>query len=300
MLGYLPDQNAGVDAKQVLPFDALELALVDAWAGGGNYVLAPDSAYRDALLAGKAPALEAWKQMGRTARWLKENRTLFRQGFAGTITVVVDSGDSAAEIAKLMYRQSASADLVSTERVPPPDPNRRKVVVAASIRPPAPEIGKLLLAHARAGATLVTDEPGPQAWWRTAVSRPMQHFEDRDFYSVGAGRIVAYREQIVDPGEFALDVIDLAGDYRPVRVWECPAAIATVSQAGPGARPVLRLINYGSHARGEILARIHGGFHSATLLRPDGAPVTLRTYRRGNGTEVTVPELKKLAVVVFA
>lgn len=299
VLGYLPDQNAGVDAKRVLPFDALELALIDAWAGGGNYILAPDAAYREALLAGKQPALEAWKRMGQTARWLKEQRALFRQSFASTITVLVEPGDATAEIAKLMYRQSASPDLVSAQRVPPPDPKQRRVIVAAGIRPPEPQICRLLLGHARAGATLVTDEYGAEGWWRTPDMKVTRRFEDRDFYSFGSGRIVAYKEAIVDPGEFALDAIDLAGDERPVRVWECPAAIATVAQAGPGAKPTLRLINYGSPRRGEILARVCGVFESATLLRPESAPVALHTFRRGKGTEVMVPGLNRLAVVAF-
>ena len=48
----------------MVSYESLELALVDAWAAGGNYVLAPDAAYRDALLRGDAAAMAAWAQMG--------------------------------------------------------------------------------------------------------------------------------------------------------------------------------------------------------------------------------------------
>ena len=50
VLGYLPDERAGLKAGRLAPFETLELALIDAWAFGGNYILAVDPRYRDALL----------------------------------------------------------------------------------------------------------------------------------------------------------------------------------------------------------------------------------------------------------
>lgn len=299
VLGYAPDRDAGVDTGQVLPFGSLELALVDAWTAGGNYILAPDAAYQDALLGGNRTALAAWTQMGRTARWLKEHRSLFGQPAMGTITVLVEPGDATAEIANLMFRQSASPDLVSTKRVPAPDPANRPVVVAAGIAAPSAELRRVLLAHARAGASVVTDAYGSEAWWRAPGLRLVRGFEDREFYALGSGRIVAYKEQVTDPGEFALDAIDLAGDRRPARIWNCPGGIALASKAGPGAKAALDLINYGSPARGQALARRYGVFRSATLLRPGEAATPLRTYRRGGSTEVVLPAFNRLAVVVF-
>ena len=299
VLGYAPGRGAGVDAGQVLPFGSLELALVDAWTAGGNYILAPDVAYQDALLGGNRTALAAWTQMGRTARWLKEHRSLFGQPAMGTITVLVGPGGATAEIAKLMFRQSASPDLVSTKRAPAPDPANRLVVVAAGIAAPSAELRRVLLAHARAGASVVTDAYGSEAWWRAPGLRLVRGFEDREFYALGSGRIVAYKEQVADPGEFALDAIDLAGDRRPARIWNCPGGIALASKAGPAAKAAFDLINYGSPARGEALARRYGVFRSATLLRPEEAATPLRTYRRGGSTEVVLPAFNRLAVVVF-
>src|ERR1039458_4157844 len=116
LLAYLPDSDAGIAQGQVITYDSLELALIDAWAAGGNYLLAPDAAYRNALLRGDPAATAAWSQLGRTARWLKENQDLLRQPPLSTITVLVERGDTAAEIAALMFRQSGSPELVSTER----------------------------------------------------------------------------------------------------------------------------------------------------------------------------------------
>lgn len=299
LLAYLPDSDAGIGQGQVIPYDSLELALIDAWAAGGNYLLAPDAAYRNALLGGDPAAAAAWSQLGRTARWLKEHQDLLRQPPLSTITVLVERGDTSAEIAALMFRQSGSPDLVPAERVPLPDASRRPIVVAAGIHPPSPDLGKLLLAHANAGASLVVDCGDASSWWKGPGLKAVRQFQDRAFYTLGAGRILVYREPIADPGDFALDVLDLASARRPVRLWDASAVIAMVSKGGARAGPILRLVNYGSPIRGDIMAQVRGVYNSADLLRPDLPPVRLRTWRRGENTDVAVPGFRRLALVVF-
>jgi len=108
VLGYVPDSDAGIAQGAVIAYDSLELALVDAWAAEGNYLLAPDASYRNALMRGDPAAMAAWSRMGRTARWLKDNQSLFRQPPSSTITVLVEPGEATAEIAALLFRHSAS------------------------------------------------------------------------------------------------------------------------------------------------------------------------------------------------
>ena len=300
VLGYLPDADAGIAAGKVIAYNSLELVLIDAWAGGGNAILAPDAACRDALLAGDRAALAAWSQLGRTARWLREHQPLFRQPQPGAITVLVEPGDATQEIASLLFRHSGSPELVSSARVPAPDAARRPVVVAAGIQPPSPDLRKLLLAHAAAGATVITDAFGADAWWHTAGLKLSRAFEDREFYALGSGCILAYKQAVADPGDFALDVLDAAGARRAVRMWECPAGIATVVQAGPRSKPVLRVVNYSLRARDQVVAHVRGVHASATLLRPGQEPAPLRTYRRGSNTEVVLPGFERLAVVTFS
>ena len=77
------------------------------------------------------------------------------------------------------------------------------------------------------------------------------------------------------------------------------AVIAMTSQAGARANLTLRLVNYGSPTRGDIMAQVRGIYNVATLLRPGQPSVTLRTCRRGQNTDVLVPGFTRLAVVVF-
>jgi hypothetical protein len=157
-----------------------------------------------------------------------------------------------------------------------------------------------ILAHAEAGATVVTDAAGDDAWWRRKGWKPERAFEDRTFYKAGRGRLVVYAQQIQDPGDFAFDVIDLAGPNRPVRLWDNGAVIALTSSSG-NDKDVLRAVNYGPPFRStEILAQIPGYYSSAQLLRPEAPPLPLKVALRGPDTEVAIPALKLLAVIAFA
>ena len=63
----------------------------------------------------------------------------------------------------------------------------------------------------------------------------------------------------------------------------------------------MHVINYGSPiVDRQALAQIQGAFTRATLLRPEGAPLELKPFRRGAVTEVMIPELTRLGVIAFS
>ena len=76
--------------------------------------------------------------------------------------------------------------------------------------------------YVRAGGLLVAspaDRATPK-WWLWSEAVKTRSDRDRDHYEFGNGRIVAYHEPILDPSEFALDVIDLVGvGTRDLRLW---------------------------------------------------------------------------------
>ena len=304
VLAYLPDRDAGVAPGRAVHFDSHELALAEAWVAGGNYALSLDARFRDALRKGVPEALEAWRKLGRTATWLRENVELFRQPALPIVTVLVDANHSSLEIANLCYRHNVSPALASATAPPAPDANRRLVLVAAGIDPPQGEARKRILAHAEAGATVVADEPGGRAWWRVPGLKSLPSDPDRDFYSLGKGRVVAYKQPVDDPGELALDLIDIVGQKRrAARLWNCRAGVVLATLAHQSGRvtgrAALHITNYGQPADLPVLARIQGIFSRATLLRPEAGPLQLRVARRGSGSEVSIPQIGRLATVVF-
>jgi hypothetical protein len=205
----------------------------------------------------------------------------------------VDTAPASAEIANLLYRRNASPALVVTP--PPPDPQKRLAIVAANLKAPAPELMKKVLAHAEAGATVVTTVAPP------AGLKEVRSEQDRTIYSLGKGQVVAYKRMIADPSEFALDVIDVVTHKnRAVRMWNAPSVIALATASPKAGERLVHLINYGSPIDMEVQTRVQGHYANAMLLRPDADPLKLPAAKRGSTTEVQVPELKRLGVVVFS
>jgi hypothetical protein len=294
VLGYLPDKEGGVSPERAVPFETLELALAEAWMPGGNFVMALERQFRESLLKGAANAMAAWRKMGRTAGWLRENASVFGQPMQRCVTILVENQESSLEIANLAYRQNVSPALAPAANPPVPDPARCLALVAAGIETPAADARRRILANAEAGTTLLVDAPGPQAWWRVAGLKRLREDPDCDYYSLGKGQVVAYKEPVVDPSDLALDMIDyVTQNRRAARVFNCNSAVV---MAGPA---VLYIINYGRPQDLPVLARLQGAFTKATLLRPEAAAQTVKVSRRGTSSEATLPGLERVAAVVF-
>jgi hypothetical protein len=177
------------------------------------------------------------------------------------------------------------------------------VIVAAGIDPPTPEIAARILAHAQSGAIVVVEDTTESAWWRRGGVQPIKKQEDREFFTLGKGQLVAYH-QVGDPGEFALDIVDLVTqDGRPTRLWNIQGGLP-VATLGPKSGPVtsgavLHVVNYTQPVDQPVLARIHGNFTSATVLRPEAPPLEVKVARRGPNSEVAIPQLARVATVAF-
>lgn len=293
IIAFEAGPKAGLPPDRSVPFSTLEIALAEARMQGGNYVLSLDPRYRQALLAGDAQARAAWASLARTAAWLDEQATLFGGASLGAITLVVEPGMATAELSNLLFRRNGSPRLVNAAALPAPDPARIIVLVAASLK----NVPDAAWKHAEAGSTVVIDNPAfVKPSWRRVRQEP-----DRDLFSLGRGQVMVYKKRIVEPSEFALDVIDIVGHRRrTARIWNARSAIVFATAGPKPGEAVLSIINYGARQReDEIQARIHGHFTHATLHRPEAAPALLKTSPRGLATEVFLPSLQNVAAIHF-
>lgn len=271
------------DPDRGVPFDTLELALIEARVNGGNFILSVEPRYRAALIANDAKAMEAWRSLARTAAWLRANEALFARPTLPIITALVEPGYPTSEIANLLYRRGASPAL--SAQVPAPDPNRIQVLIAAGLK----AVPASVYDHAAAGAIVVTDS-APAKGWKT-----IKEDTDRTIFAHGKGKVAAYHKRIQDPSEFALDCIDLLTHRRrAARLWNAPAAIPLATAGG-----LLHIIQYGGPITNEIQARVQGIYKSATLNRPEAPPIQLKVFHRATTTEVFPPAIQRLAVVQF-
>ncbi len=298
LLGYRPDEEAGVAKDQRVPYSSVELAFADAAAAGGNWVISLPEHYRRALLAGEAGALEAWKLLANTAGFVGQHGDGFRQPSPARVVVAAGELEESGEILNLLYRHSVSPAVVSRDAIP--GFGERRILVAVAVAK-HPDAIRAALEFARAGGKVLTAPvtEGEPAWWVGPQSRKSGEEPEREFYELGQGTIIAYREPIRDPGEFALDVIDALGwRTRDLRLWGTAAVIGILHRQ-PGGKRSVELINYAGRAR-DFLVRLEGAFTRATLRLPGVQPQQLRALPYGSGTEVEVPALGRLASLLLA
>lgn len=272
------------DSERGVPFDSLELALLEARINGANFVLSVEPRYRAALLKQDPAALAAWNSLAQTAKWLSQNEANWGRPVIPFITALVEPGPATTEIANLLYRRGASPALAAT--VPPPNPAQIQVLVAAGLK----ALPNSALDHAKAGASLVIDSAPP------AGLTPLKEEPDRIIYKHGHGQVIAYRRRIANPSEFALDVIDvLTHRRRAARLWNALSAIPLATEGG-----LLHILQYGGPIKEEFQVRVQGKFTQATLLRPGEAPLSLKTFARANMTEVFPPGLRRVGTIRFS
>ncbi len=288
LLGYRPDPNRGVG------FESLELGLAEAVAAGGNVILTLPDDYRKALLAGDAKALAAWRSLGGAIRFLRENAGRFGRPSRSRLAVAAGTLEESGEILNLLFRRNLSPVILPAEPLADLDPARFLALVAANLKAPQAANRERILKFARAGGMVIA--AGKPAWWLAPEARKTRADQDRDFYSLGQGQVVAYRQPIADPSEFALDVIDLTGvRRRDVRVWNAGAVVGLASAGEP---PWLHLLNYDAPRDDEFPARVEGIFAGALLYEPGAAgPRRLKAVARGSSTEITVERLGRLGSI---
>lgn len=279
VLGYEANEKAGVKPDVETVVDVPELALIEARVMGGNWVVDLPARHRERLLAGEAKQVAAWKKLGQTAGWLKKNAALLGRGVLPMVTAVVEPGGMSKELANLLFRRGASPRVVGVGG----SLEGALVVVAAGVK----AVPEGVWAFARKGGMVVVDVPVEGAVVKEEV--------DRRYVKMGAGTVVSYKRRIVDPSEFALDVIDLVGQKkRAARLWNARAAVAVGMEKG-----VLAVVNYSGPAREEVQAQMQGHYGRAVLLQPGAADKELKVARRGSCSEVFLPELERLGVVRF-
>lgn len=293
LLGYRPDEAAGVAADQRVPYWTAELAMAEAAVAGGGAVLTLPESFRQAVLAGQGMAREAWESLVRTSRYLAQHGAAFLPPVGLRVAVLAGPLEECGEILNLMYRFNVSPAVLPSAAPGPLD--RYRVVVAVGLAGRA-TAARAVLEFARSGGTVLavpaSEREAP--WWRVAGLRKIKDDNGREICALGRGTLIAYHAPVHDPGEFAEDVLDAQGwTRRELRVWGTDALVGLL-RSQPGRQVSVDLINYGGRS-GEFLLRLEGKFSKAELSLPGETPRTLRAAVRGSGTEIEMPRIARVA-----
>lgn len=298
LAGYRPDKDAGVPPERSVPPSTVDIAIAEARAAGGNWIISLPELYREGLLKGDARATASWRRLAQTLDLLASRARDFEAPSAATTAIIGHDWEQAYELLNMTYRNNLFPTVIPEQKIPALAGGPLRVVAAASVAPTRTGQNHLL-AFARSGGALVLApiETAGERWWSPAVPAKPPGDKDQHWHKLGAGRVLVSLDPVIDPSEFALDLIDALGAKpRDLRIWNASAVLGLVRHTGP-ARSLVTLLNYGGAHRDIVLVRVAGAFSKATLYRPGTQPSVIEVKRRGGASDLTFQVLEGVAVI---
>ncbi|MBA3974720.1 MAG: hypothetical protein C0504_10960 [Candidatus Solibacter sp.] len=298
LAGYRPDKDSGVAPERGVPHSSVEMGIAEARAAGGNWIISLPDLYREGLLKGDARATAAWNRLARTLDLLAAHQKTLDGATAATTAIIGRDWDQAYELLNMSYRNNLFPKVIHEDRIGALAGSGLRVVAAASVSPKR-DGQSHLLGFAKAGGTLVLApiETAGERWWSPAAPAKPPAEKDQHWQGLGAGSVLVNLDPVIDPGEFALDLIDaLRARHRDLRIWNAPAVLGMVHHIDR-KRSLLTLINYGGAHRDIVMVRVAGTYGKAVLRRPGLPPAAMEAKSREGATDLTFQVLEGVALI---
>jgi hypothetical protein len=275
VLHFVPEEQAARN-------EGVEVALAEAFAGGGEVVVELPEIYRTGLQKGDARASRSWKSLCELSGFLSSQARLPRAGGAARTAIVAGPLDEETEeFLNLAYRNNLSPEVLPAGRVRTEAAGLR--IVAAVNRALSAQDARQLELFARSGGAVLTSPPMGEAlkpWW--GAGKKLRSEGPRDVYQVGKGIVYAYREGFVDPSQFASDLREASGVDNPAgyglngldfRLWNAATVLGVLHRAAGGR--TLILVSYGRRVDHDFLVGVRGRVTSGTFTGPGKPPALL-------------------------
>jgi hypothetical protein len=313
ILGYRPDKDGGVPETRLLPNESVEVALADAFAAGGSVVLSLPGDYRRELLAGDSRAVSSWRSVAAVRAFVLAERAIADAPLAGHTAVLCGTIEQTGEILNLAFRKNLSPVGVPAASPPALSPTRFDIVVAANVAMTPRAVDAMVRFAAAGGAVLAApseaDKDKPGWWTRQRGWKKTREEEGRDVYTAGRGVVYAYPAPIDDPGGFALDIRELAGQRttpgigvknHDVRIWAADTVLGVLHRLSANSVAVV-LTAYGNLPGGDFLVGVRGQYRRGTIrvVGGRGAPVPVKVMARPGRVEINLKKLTRSAILIL-
>ena len=277
------------------------LAISDAYAYGGRWVITLDEKLRAALRDRKTPALTMWKNMMNAVRFFEQHRDWERFAVQANIAVISDfSGDNefaGNEILNLLPRRGVPYRIVEKAHAADVPLNGMKGVLYPDGEPPAEAVRKKLAEFAESGGVVVASAkwPAPQG-----LTPTMDSYRRWNVYAIGKGRLAIAKEEGQDPYLTAGDAQVLISRRNDlVRYFNFQSLNGYYTAAADGRKAVLHTVNYAMRTFGHpVSVAFMRRYRSARMWRFDAeSPTALEAAATETGVEVHLPPFGVYAAI---
>jgi hypothetical protein len=268
-----PGKEIWVDTlppKQRPAAESYEIAVADAAANGGTWVINLDGPFADGLVKGGNIEVAVW---GRITAALDFVAKLPRIGLKPAATIGVLSDFTGAneflstELLNLLARDSQQIRVLPMDRLALADLSGLRAIIYPDQSAPQSGVRRRVSDFIAQGGLLVAGSVWGDTPGKTVGSESLPGY---GVIKRGKGRIAIARKPMEDPYLLAKDVILLVSHrFDVVRIWNGGALRACLSCAPDGNRGLLQLVSYANDPPRDMTVRVSGSWHTATLLTVD-------------------------------
>ena len=295
-LGTAPPPSESVRASRYL------LAIADACAYGGRWVITLHDKLRASLAVRNQAALEQWKTITSAVRFFEAHREW--NGLAPYANLAVLSDFSGAnefasqELLNLLARRGVPYRIVEKSRAHATEWNGIKGILCLDEQPPAEDLKKKLLSFVESGGTLIVQAKWPAPAGLGAASDALRRW---NLYAIGKGRLAIAKDESQDPYVVATDAqILLSHRNDVVRYFNFGTLNGYYTSSAGGRRAVLHVVNYTTRTwSNPVSITLLRRYEAARLWRFDAnspAPLELAPAEM-TGVEIHLPPFGVYAAI---
>jgi hypothetical protein len=284
------------------------MALADAAARGGRWIISLDAQLASAIAAQNPGALETWNKVNRAGDFFAAQKTWSDYVPEAVIGVISDySGPNAFlshELLNLLDRTNEQYRIFPQAALPAASLRGLKAVICPDAGVPVLELQKPILAFVEGGGLLIA---GPQ-WGRILPDTPSMKAEypRYDLHAHGRGRVAIAKADLADAYHLANDsVVLVSHEYDLLRFWNGGAVGSFLTMAPDRRRALVQMLFYverGNLQRGgmgdEITVSVAGRYRSAriqTLDQPTPRAVEMEPLK--DAMELHFPAVSPYAAI---
>lgn len=254
--------------RTVVPAQSHPMAVCDAEAAGGRWVISLDDTLRARLAEGNATGQQTWKGTVAAAAFFEKHREWKSYRPLGNIGVISDfSGanfDLSEEILNLMSRKGALYQVIWKQQAMAQPFTGLKALVYADSEQPFKELKQKIMSFVESGGLLVT---GPK-WGSEGKSLGPDVHPRFDVCALGKGRLAVAKEELADPYQISIDTqILLSHANDQVRLFGGGASRGYhFTGSADDKTALLQLLTYASgRAISQMTVWVHRSVRSARL-----------------------------------
>jgi hypothetical protein len=289
------------DERVPLRTESYMLAVADAAACGGRWVVSLDDDFSARLVAGNAPAISDWKKIINTLAFFEKHREWRDYESAGLLAVLSDfSGENeflATETVNLLTRRHLPFRILAKSNAFSTSLEGLKAIFYPDREPPDSELRDALLGFVGGGGLLIC----PSACGTFASgSRPADQTHPRfEVRSLGAGRLAVAKDELLDPYVLAVDTHILMSRRNDlVRMWNAGSTNSYYFASSDGGKAVVQILNYASRPANYVSLRVLHPYHSGRLWTLQAeAPVPLQVVSGRKSAEFHLPSFSVCATL---